>query len=191
MEMMKRLRFLLILVAMLSMYRCTNSHRQVEGEYVLELANEHVKKEISLYMAMIRERDNGNYGACDSVRFMISYMRGRDSINKIAVSPFVNPELLKSDPTFTMCNVDGEKCFYYDKSVYTDGSIHSMVRLTDCDYKELLANYFPLTYSHLNDEFPRVAFPMVAYEPEQLVLTLCKDSIVGKAYKRGLIATWK
>lgn len=179
-------RYLLLISSMILLFGCSVNKSKHKAEYYMfEVSDKALEGEMAKFISVIKKRDNIHYGKCDSVRFAIDYCRINDSIECYVVSPFVDPEILRSNPFHVMCKVKNDTCFF---RIAKRSLSRSAICLSDSSYRRMASRYFPLTYSNYISKHESVVqyFPTILYEPELCCITVRNGAIIETHTYRGL-----
>ena len=106
-----------------------------------------------------------------------------DSTVRYTLFPWSYPDGLNMDPILFICRVDGEDVFFF--SQFGESRINfrnNPFKWSDEDKERFKRKYFPELY-----EDGRINTGVIGIShPELCHLTFIKDSLVSKAYKRGM-----
>lgn len=106
-----------------------------------------------------------------------------DSTVRYTLFPWSYPDGLNMDPILFICRVDGEDVFFF--SQFGESRINfrnNPFKWSDEDKERFKRKYFPELY-----EEGRINTGVIGIShPELCHLTFIKDSLVSKAYKRGM-----
>ena len=106
-----------------------------------------------------------------------------DSTVRYTLFPWSYPDGLNMDPILFICRVDGEDVFFF--SQFGESRINfrnNPFKWSDEDKERYKRKYFPELY-----EEGRINTGVIGIShPELCHLTFIKDSLVSKAYKRGM-----
>ena len=106
-----------------------------------------------------------------------------DSTVRYTLAPLSYPDALDTRPVFFICNVGGEDVFFLSQfGVSRINFRNNPFKWSDEDKERFKRKYFPELY-----EEGRINTGVIGIShPELCHLTFIKDSLVSKAYKRGM-----
>ena len=106
-----------------------------------------------------------------------------DSTVRYTLFPWSYPDGLNMDPILFICRVDGEDVFFFSQfGVSRIDFRNNPFKWSDVDKERFKRKYFPELY-----EDGRINTGVIGIShPELCHLTFIKDSLVSKAYKRGM-----
>ena len=106
-----------------------------------------------------------------------------DSTVRYTLAPLSYPDALDTRPVFFICNVGGEDVFFLSQlGVSRIDFRNNPFKWSDVDKERFKRKYFPELY-----EDGRINTGVIGIShPELCHLTFIKDSLVSKAYKRGM-----
>ena len=106
-----------------------------------------------------------------------------DSTVRYTLAPLSYPDALDTRPVFFICNVGGEDVFFLSQfGVSRIDYRNNPFKWSDVDKERFKRKYFPELY-----EDGRINTGVIGIShPELCHLTFIKDSLVSKAYKRGM-----
>ena len=106
-----------------------------------------------------------------------------DSTVRYTLAPLSYPDALDTRPVFFICNVGGEDVFFLSQlGVSRIDFRNNPFKWSDEDKERFKRKYFPELY-----EEGRINTGVIGIShPELCHLTFIKDSLVSKAYKRGM-----
>ena len=106
-----------------------------------------------------------------------------DSTVRYTLAPLSYPDALDTRPVFFICNVGGEDVFFLSQlGVSRIDFRNNPFKWSDGDKERFKRKYFPELY-----EDGRINTGVIGIShPELCHLTFIKDSLVSKAYKRGM-----
>ena len=106
-----------------------------------------------------------------------------DSTVRYTLFPWSYPDGLNMDPILFICRVDGEDVFFLSQfGVSRIDFRNNPFKWSDVDKERFKRKYFPELY-----EEGRINTGVIGIShPELCHLTFIKDSLVSKAYKRGM-----
>lgn len=106
-----------------------------------------------------------------------------DSTVRYTLAPLSYPDALDTRPIFFICNVGGEDVFFLSQfGVSRIDYRNNPFKWSDVDKERFKRKYFPELY-----EDGRINTGVIGIShPELCHLTFIKDSLVSKAYKRGM-----
>ena len=106
-----------------------------------------------------------------------------DSTVRYTLAPLSYPDALDTRPVFFICNVGGEDVFFLSQlGVSRIDFRNNPFKWSDGDKERFKRKYFPELY-----EEGRINTGVIGIShPELCHLTFIKDSLVSKAYKRGM-----